>query len=803
MIAPRFTSTLTVALAAFSILATRSAPAQHDGRAQPDWPAVQNLIDSSCLHCHDQSTDTALDLESLNHDLTNPDTFRRWERVFDRSKSGEMPPESEDRPDPGALAKALDRLGDGLEQSSRKRQRARGRVPARRLTKSELNYTLQDLLSLQGDLTAAIPDEVESGSFDTIGTHQRVSAVHMKGYLKTANDALDRAIQLGRNPQRRWNLDFVDSPFLLAFHDKPLNLGGSVTRLTDDGVALFRDADYLLSSGVHGFTAPISGIYRITTKANAYQSNQPITIKLIRKAPSGASKVLVVKDLSPDHTETFEVSAFISRGSHFYTTFEQPPGYEPFSGISAAGGVRNYKGLGIEVRSQSVVGPVSETWPPPFIRDFFEGVDGSQDSASMKEVKTIVQRFAQRALRRPIRESELEPFLELAQPAINQGQPIANAVRVPLGSILSSPQFLIFDGPPGPLDDHSLANRLSYFLWKSMPDDELFRAAEGGNLSSPEHLSAQVDRMLSDPKSDRFVKDFVGQWLRLDKVNATSPDETLYSEYDEVLGRSIPLETERFFAELIRENLSLSNLIDSDFTFLNRRLAEHYKFPPIEGQELRRTRIPDESIRGGVLTQAAILKTTANGTTTSPVTRGNFVLTNFLGTPPSPPPPDVGSIEPDTRGKTTIREILDSHRDIESCNQCHRLIDPPGFAMECFDPIGGYRTHYRATSPPNLVAAFFGGGDTVVDGPVVDASGVTSDGESFSGMDDYKKWLLQRKDQVATNFIRQLVMYSTGGEIEFADRAVIDAIAEVTSQEDYPIRDIIHQVVQSRLFRNK
>lgn len=780
--------------------------------ASDDWSGVQTLVQSSCIQCHDDGTDTTLNLESIDHDLSDKDTYRVWEKIFDRVSSGEMPPSSEDRPNEDELALATSLLSDHLQTASLHRQATRGRVPARRLNKLELGYTLQDLLALQGDLTAVIPDEVESETFDTVGSNQRVSSIHMSGYLAAANQALDRAIQLGPNPRQRWEIDFPNSEFLLPYHDKPINLGGSVTRLTDDGVALFRDADYLLASTSNGFNARVPGVYRITTRANAYQSKDPITLKLIKKGLSGASELLVVKDLRPGEVETIEVTAYFAAGSHFYTTFEEPTGFEPFTGIAAAGGSRNYKGLGIEVRSQMVEGPLSESWPPTSTNRVLSGVELTSDipggaveirpsATPMNDVRAVVEQFARLAFRRPIRDGEMDPFLGLAQTAIDDGRIFLDAVRVPISSILSSPQFLLFDDRAGVLEDHALANRLSYFLWKSMPDEELFRVAREGTLSDPDELASQIDRLLADPKSERFIQDFVGQWLRLNKVDATSPDETLYPEFDEVLARSIPLETESFFAELIHQNLSVSNLIDSDFTFMNRRLAEHYNFPAVEGQDLRRVDIPKESVRGGVLTQAAVLKTTANGTTTSPVTRGNFVLTNFLGSPPSPPPPGVGSIEPDTRGKTTIREILDAHRDIDTCNQCHRLIDPPGFALESFDPIGGYRENYRATTPPNAFAAFFGGRDTVTDGPVVDASGVTPEGHSFSGVGDYKRLLMEQKDQVAKNFIEQLVIYSTGGQIEFADRVTIAAIAQETRANDYPVRDIIHQIVQSPIFR--
>jgi hypothetical protein len=349
----------------------------------------------------------------------------------------------------------------------------------------------------------------------------------------------------------------------------------------------------------------------------------------------------------------------------------------------------------------------------------------------------------------------------------------------------------MLDAAPGELDNYASASRLSYFLWRSMPDDELFSLAAEGKLSDANVLRQQVDRLLADERSQRFVSDFLGQWLRLYKINATTPDQRLYWEYDELLGNSLLRETESFFAELIQLNLPADNLIDSDFTFLNRRLAEHYGIPGVEGQDLRRVELPEANPRGGVLTQASVLKTTANGSVTSPVIRGNFVLTNFLGTPPPPPPVSAGSIDPDTRGTTTIREQLAAHRDTEACNQCHREIDPPGFALENFDPIGSYRDRYRA----------------MVDGHVrqdlpVDASGVTVDGKPFSGIEEFKQILLEQKEAFAGNFISQLIVFATGGEIEFADRDEIDAIVNCTRDSDFRVRDVIHEIVQSRLFRN-
>ncbi len=772
--------------------------------------AVAPLIESSCIDCHDAATETGLNFESVGHDLTEAESFRKWERVFDRVRDGEMPPESEDRPDPKQREAALASLQKNLRSASLTRQRRVGRVPSRRLTKREFGYTLRDLLLIDSDVTLGIPDEVESGSFDTIGANQRISAVHMESYLQAADEALRLAINLGRDPYRSGVNNYS---WLEAWHDKPINLGGSITRKLSfgAGIALFRDVDYLTQ---FHFNVTTPGIHRLTAKVAAYQSKKPVTTKLIVKDPTGGARLVEAVDLEPGEPRTIVVETFLKPGDTPYITFDME-GVEPFAGIMAAGGSRNFRGRGLAIMSQKVEGPLFGSWPPPSARKLLIGLDIAKSGRSqvgpfmvkpskddLDHVTQIVRQFAPRAFRRPVGDDELQPFIDLAKPAIDQRRDLLDVLCIPLRSMLSSPHFLLIDGDAGELDDYALASRLSYFLWKSMPDEKLFELASEGKLSDSKILAEQVDRMLADEKSNRFIRDFLGQWLRLYKVNATTPDDGLYPEYDELLASAIPKEPELFFAELINNNLSLVNLIDSDFTFVNRRLATLYGISEVKGQQFRKVRLPNESPRGGVLTQAAILKTTANGTTTSPVTRGNFVLTNFLGTPPSPPPPNIGSIEPDTRGKTTIREILSSHREIESCNKCHREIDPPGFALESFDPIGGFRTHYRASGGEQT----FGGFTRKLPprkGPSVDSSGVTADGEKFSGIEEFKQHLLSQKEQVARNFISQLVAYSTGGEIQFADRELIEVMLNRTRENNFPVRDIIHEVVQSQLFRNK
>lgn len=790
-------------LMSFFCLVSRAATAQS---FRTD---VAPLVKSSCLHCHDAATDTGLNLEAVEYNISTAETFRLWEAVFDRVHSGEMPPNSKDRPNPAHLQKALNSLKKNLQTVSLAKQQRIGRVPSRRLTKTELGYALRDLLSVGGNTATGIPDEAESGRFDTIGSTQRISAVHMESYLKAADEALDLALRLGKNPYRHVEFDILNDPYINAFHELPLTMGGNVTRKLDDGVALFIDADYLTRATNFGFFVKVPGVYRIRSTVAAFQSDESVTCKLVLRKPGGEAKLLKASDLEPGATKTFEVSVFLRPGDDFYLTFDSGRTIaQDFKTLHAAGGAGNYTGPGIAIKAQEVEGPVFDTWPPASTQRLLHGIKLISDDDSgagkfsvelsekpIQHLASAIRYLAPRIFRRPPVESELQAFVSLAEPAIRQDRDFVDVLRIPLRAMLSSPQFLILSGEPGRLDDYALASRLSFFLWKSLPDEQLYALAKEGQLSDAKVLAQQTDRMLDDEKSNRFVRDFPGQWLRLHKVNDTTPDRKLYPEYDEVLGDAIPKEPELFFAELVRKNLSVTNLIDSDFTFVNSRLAAHYGILGVHGQHFRRVKLPDDSPRGGVLTQAAVLKTTANGTVTSPVVRGNFVLTNFLGTPPSPPPPAVGSIEPDTQGKTTIREILAAHRNTKTCNNCHREIDPPGFALECFDPIGGFRTNYRANAKGK-------GAKSWEDGPPVDTSGVTADGVAFQGIEEFRQHLIERKEQVVANFISQLVVYSTGGEIQFADRDEIDAIVARTRPDGFLMRNIIHEVVQSRLFRN-
>jgi hypothetical protein len=360
---------------------------------------------------------------------------------------------------------------------------------------------------------------------------------------------------------------------------------------------------------------------------------------------------------------------------------------------------------------------------------------------------------------------------------------------------------------PGPLDDHALAARLSYFLWNTEPDTVLRSLADRGGLRDPTSLAAQADRMLADPRAQRFVEAFLDYWLDLRKTDDTSPDEALYSDYylDDLLTESAIDETRTFFTELVRGDLPARNLIASDFVMINERLAQLYGLPDVTGSRIRRVPLSPDSVRGGLLTQASVLKVTANGTTTSPVLRGAWITERILGQPVPPPPPAVPAVEPDIRGATTIREQLSKHSTDATCRSCHAKIDPPGFALESFDIFGGWRERYRALGDGPKVAGFGKNGQPFAffAAQPVDPSGVLPDGRGFKDVRDLKRLLLRDERQIARNIVRQLVTYSTGAPVRFSDRSAVEAILDRTRAGGYGVKSLIHALIASDLFRSK
>jgi hypothetical protein len=412
--------------------------------------------------------------------------------------------------------------------------------------------------------------------------------------------------------------------------------------------------------------------------------------------------------------------------------------------------------------------------------------------------------FLAAAFRRPVTAADAAPYFALFDAEFAMDHDYLDAMRTAAIAALCSPDFLYLKEPAGKLDDFALASRLSYFLTRTTPDAELLDLAARQKLSQPAVLRAQTERLLSSPGSERFIADFTDGWLNLREIDFTTPDKQLYPEFDELLQDSMLRETRGFIHELLRGNLGIVNLVQSDFAILNARLAAHYAVPGVTGLEMQKVKLPPGSKRGGLLTQASVLKVSANGTNTSPVIRGVWVMQRLLGETPQPPPPGTPGVEPDIRGAKTMREILEKHRTLETCNGCHRVIDPPGFALENYDVIGGWRDRFRSLGEGDRV-------DLRVDGrkvryrlgPPVDAAGQLPTGEGFKDFTEFQKLLLAAQDRVAECLAEKLLMFATGREMGFSDRPEIARILAESKKRNHGVRDLVHLVVQSPLFLAK
>jgi len=789
------------------------------------------FIEQYCADCHDGETKKGgLDLTSLRWDLENRNNFDEWVKVFDRVTKGEMPPKKEARPDIPASTRFQDGIAQELRGFDARRQAESGRAVLRRLNRVEYERTIHDLLGISTPLAVLLPADTPLYGFDTVAEGLRLSTLQMEKYLEAADTAVDAAINLGPEPERmkggRWFLK--DEEGVRKNLDKPDGTPDNpsdpkskhrhVLRELPDAIVFFNEG--YPAAQVRQMERHPAGTFRIRISAYGYQSNGQSIPMRVYGDNFRDKQLLGWFEMPADEPRVVEFTAKM-RANDFLRI-------EPTNtGVDARGQnvynvpVQGFTGAGLALQWVEVEGPIDEAWPPRSLKQLFgdlplNKVDPLKNRDkriayefaphdSEAAAKQVIERFATRAFRRPLDEGEADGFVQLVIDELDEGRSFVDAMRVGFRGVLAAPQFLLFQEKPGKLDDYSIASRLSYFLWSSMPDEELFALAGRNELSKPDVLRAQVERMLNDQKSRAFVQNFTGQWLDLRNIDATSPDKKLYPEADELLIVSMVQETEGFFAQLLRDNLSVTNVIRSDFAMLNSRLASHYGIDGVETEELRKVKLPADSPRGGILTQASVLKVTANGTTTSPVLRGAWVMKKLLGQPPSPPPPGVGSIEPDTRGATTVREQLAKHRNSETCAGCHANIDPPGFALESFDVIGGYRDRYRSQDKgeQTTVKNSRNKRHYIKLGPAVDSAGELADGRTFTGILDFKKLLLENSDQVLTALTEKVIIYCTGAGISFADRSAVSEVVAKVKQRGGGLRDLVHEVTQSPLFLNK
>ncbi len=492
-------------------------------------------------------------------------------------------------------------------------------------------------------------------------------------------------------------------------------------------------------------------------------------------------------------------------------------------------GVRSYEGPAIAYDWFEVEGPLANDGPPA--SRLFGSVPPARRNEKPKagtatplgpDAVALLLSFADRAFRRPVTRADIDPYVKLVEQQWARGQSLEEALLAGYQTILCSPDFL-FVGLEGEGRDgkdkaaFALASRLSYFVWNSMPDAALLAPAADGTLHQPAVLKAQLERLLGDPKSERFIGHFLDEWLDMKKLDFTTPDPQLYPEFDPWLRDSMLAETQKTFRMLLAENRGVGQLIQSDTILINQRLAQQYGIRGVNGSEFRPVKVDKASHRGGFLTHASVLRVTANGTSTSPVLRGVWIAERVLGIPRNPPPPNIPAVEPDATGAVTIRQMIEKHRADPTCASCHARMDPYGLALEHYDVIGGWRDRYRLNGPPKKIAQ----GKEMVDEPSVvipsgvsssyptrirlgskvDATGELDDGRTFDDVAGLQALLIKDEDQLARNLLRQLTVYATGAGNRFADRDAIEAAIARTRPGSHGIRSLMHEVVQSEAFR--
>ncbi len=621
-------------------------------------------------------------------------------------------------------------------------------------------------------------------------------------------------------------------------------------------VGLFRHEDEAFTPYFIEFVTIYPGRYRVRTPLWSFQWDKG---KVLPARGTEAARLSIVQ-LTGDgrgggHPSTvlgYYDAPSLQEKVHDFETWLNPREILGFNAASLAPGANTrgkdralgFTGPGIACDYLEIEGPLHDVWPPRSHRRLFGDlplvefkqaehptVRGPKRSPVRQEIGAGLNRpdpvtgiwtvrseqplvdadrllaaFLPRAFRRPVAAEIRKQYVDRVAERLKAGDCFETAMRWAYRAALCSPDFLYHIEPAEQLDDHALACRLSYFFWRSLPDDRLTRLADAGKLRAGDTLPAEIERLLKDAKSQRFVEDFLGQWLRLRQIAANDPDRKLYPEFSPYLQDSMVAETRAYFRELLDKDLDASYLVKSDFAMLNEKLAVHYGIPGVSGSQIRRVPLPPGSPRGPFLTQAAILKITANGTTTSPVPRGAFVMDRLLGQPPEPPPPNIPAIEPDVRGAHTIREQLDKHRSLPVCASCHAKIDPPGFALECFDVIGGARTRYRSIgagdpAPRGSIDPFIGISFKL--GPSVDASGALPDGRTFHGINEFQDLMAADRGRLLTNLARQFAVYGTGRSVSFADRDQIAIVVANTQKKGGGIRTLIHELIQSRVFQSR
>ncbi|WP_040768094.1 DUF1592 domain-containing protein [Novipirellula maiorica] len=794
------------------------------------------FLENYCIECHTADDPGGeREFETLDFANTHLDTQIKLQEIIDQLTLGSMPPEDADQPSDVERVGAIEQLTGVLESMRAKTSSTGGQSVLRRLSRREYRNTVGDLLAIDMtmfDPTMEFPADNLSHHFDNIGDTLVTSGHLLEKYLDAADHCVEKSLALTQPPKTQewvYQDDFVQQPELnrahrlafnykhLVLYDHPLNekpegAYGHLHRFADgvpvDGMyevkvlaeALHRDTPYNKRTTFIDLDEPFRmGIRPGDTSLGDMVHTQPIQPKLAEAVIDDDElkwytfKIPLDRGFAPRFT--FENGQHDVRGAYtrvFRNHVDTlPASVRDGKGIVACrNAVIKYGQLPqIRIHEVRIRGPVDVQWPTQSQQRLLGGASFAEENAS-----ELIREFASRAYRRPATAEEVAGLVRLYESRIRSGGSPFQAYKDTLKAALCSPAFLYFSPPDSAatneLSQHGLAERLSYFLTSSMPDDRLRRLADEGRLDEPQTLRDETKRILGSRASDAFVADFLDSWLNLRALGSMPPDPKASREYYAAgLEPEMKQETQLFLRDLIDRNASVLSFLNANYSFVNRDLAKLYgvedQVPVDEAADFHRVVFRDKR-RGGLLGQASVLTVSANGIETSPVVRGVWLLENVVGTPTPPPPDDVPTLDPDVRGAKSIREQLVRHSESAACNLCHRKIDPLGFALEGFDPIGRVRQSYDARGKQTI-----------------DTSGVLPGGETFSGPAELRQRLLERKEFFVRTVTNRLLSHALGRRIEASDRRAVDAIIGQVRADDYPTADLIAAIVTSDLFQQR
>lgn len=815
------------------------------GIAEADSPAAGeiplssvNFLQEHCIDCHDgPGSEGDFDVTALTRTLDEPEHYESWVRIYDRIEKGEMPPPEDGGLQRRELKTFLPATGDALHNAARRYRLRDGRVQGRRLTNMQLQSTLQDLLAIDVPLARLMPPETRTNGFVHLADAQTMSHFQLQTHLRVVDAALDAALDRATLPPKDLSLDY--GPQKIA--DKKPGRRNREPELRN-GLAVTWSSGMIFYGRINSTTVRNSGWYRITLTASAVRptAGQPAKHVSLASDPGVWCSVRSGECVSSapllnwigefratEQPQTRTWDAWIPADHKLEirpADVTLPRGRFDGGQVGFGEGEKqDVPGLAIHHLKVQQIHPGGDV--KTVRRRLFDNDSLHYDKQSKRSLPNLadvsdadveqrldeqVQRFAQLAFRRPTERDDVSPYIEFAvttwQQNLTDGEhrevAYIEALQAGYRAVLCSPRFLYlceYADDEGQLDDWSVASRLSYFLCGSMPDEELCAAAAQRQLRSPDQLQQQTDRLLATARGQQFIENFAAQWLDLVDIDFTEPDRKLFRDFDPLVQNAMLAETHHFLQKLLDENLPISQLIDTDETFLNERLARYYGIgsDQIRGDvtlddQMRSVQLDPSSHRGGLLTHGSILKVTANGNDTSPVLRGVWACERLLGKKIPPPPSNIPAVEPDIRGATTIRELLAKHASDASCASCHQHFDPPGFALEVFDAGGQWRDRYLQLQ-----------GGKYKRGPLVDPSFTMVDGRSFETFDEFRQMIAADDERLASNLAAQFLVFATGAEVQFSDRPALDQIVERTRQSDHGFRSILHAVVTSDTFLNK